>query len=91
MSKELTFVVARLKDNTLAGTNCVQLWSSDMNTIEIKNGDLVEISAGDKKTIANAYAAPIKDMPVGMVRMDNTMRTCLGVEIDDRVKIKKKN
>ncbi len=79
--------VAELKPGE-AGRGVVRLDPELMTVMDIRVGDIVEIS-GDKRTVAKVLRGGPEDANRGIVRMDGTTRRNAGTSIDEKVAIRK--
>ena len=79
--------VAELKPGE-AGRGVVRLDPELMTVMDIRVGDIVEIS-GDKRTVAKVLRGGPEDANRGIVRMDGTTRRNAGTSMDEKVAIKK--
>ena len=79
--------VAELKPGE-AGRGVVRLDPELMTVMDIRVGDIVEVS-GDKRTVAKVLRGGPEDANRGIVRMDGTTRRNAGTSMDEKVAIKK--
>jgi len=80
--------VGELTAREEAGRGIVRIDSNNMNRLNIKEGDVVEIE-GNRKTAAIAVRAYPADVGLNLIRMDGITRRNSGSGVGEFVKVRK--
>jgi transitional endoplasmic reticulum ATPase len=90
MAKEenITLKIGELTNREEFGRGIVRLDAKSMKTLDIREGDVIELE-GQKKTGAIAVRAYPADVGLNLIRMDGIARRNAGVGVGETVKIKK--
>ncbi len=86
--KEIALKVGELTDRAESGRGIVRIDSRNMSTINVREGDIVELK-GEKTTAAIAVRAYPADIGLNIIRMDGITRRNAGIGVGESVKIKK--
>jgi len=86
--KEVKLKVGELTAREEAGRGIVRIDSTVMQSIGVKEGDIVEIE-GKRKTGAIAIRAYPADVGLGLIRMDGLTRRNCGAGVGDWVKVRR--
>jgi transitional endoplasmic reticulum ATPase len=74
-----------------AGRGRIRIDPDVINDLELRTGDVIEISheAMNKKTAALLYPGKIEDKGTNIIRIDSSLRRNIGASLDDIVEIRK--
>ncbi len=87
-SEEVTLKVGELTNRAESGRGIVRIDTKTMNTIGVREGDIVEL-IGQKRTGAIAVRAYPSDVGLNIARMDGITRMNIGVGVGETVRIRK--